>query len=177
MGARKLLRYLGINIIKDEQDIYEEVSEPTFNHITKDLSKWRYIACLWNSCSCSNTSRRNYGRISLWPRGGGKLLQSCPTLQPCGLQLARLLCPWDSPGRTTGVGCNFLLQGIFPTQGSNLSLLHLLHWQAGSLPLAPPYDRRLGYIEDQKKKKLFKKKKFDKFDYIKIKIYVYENVS
>ena len=30
------------------------------------------------------------------------------------------------------------LQGIFPTQGSNLSLLHLLHWQVGSLPLAPP---------------------------------------
>ena len=46
MGARKLLRYLEINIIKDEQDIYEEVSEPTFNHITKALSKWRYIACL-----------------------------------------------------------------------------------------------------------------------------------
>ena len=35
----------------------------------------------------------------------------------------RLLCP---------------LQGIFPTQGSNLGLLCLLRWQAGSLPLAPP---------------------------------------
>ena len=33
---------------------------------------------------------------------------------------------------------HFLLQGIFPTQGSNLRLLRLLHWQAGSLPLAPP---------------------------------------
>ena len=32
---------------------------------------------------------------------------------------ARLLCPWDSPGKNTGVGCHFLLQGIFPTQGSN----------------------------------------------------------
>ena len=31
----------------------------------------------------------------------------------------RLLCPWDSPGKNTGVGCHFLLQGIFPTQGSN----------------------------------------------------------
>ena len=38
----------------------------------------------------------------------------------------------------TGVGCHALLQGIFPTQGSNPSLLHLLHWQVGSLPLAPP---------------------------------------
>ena len=42
--------------------------------------------------------------------------------------------PWDFPGKTTGLGCHFLLQG-FLTQGSNLSLLHLLHWQADSLPL------------------------------------------
>ena len=28
------------------------------------------------------------------------------------------LCPWDSPGKNTGVGCHFLLQGILPTQGS-----------------------------------------------------------
>ena len=34
----------------------------------------------------------------------------------------RLLCPWDSPGKNTGVGCHFLLQGIFPTKGSNPSL-------------------------------------------------------
>jgi len=45
-----------------------------------------------------------------------------------------LLCPWDFPGKYTGVGCHFL-QGIFWTQGSNPSLLH---WQAHSLPLAPP---------------------------------------
>ena len=37
-----------------------------------------------------------------------------------------------------GVGCHFLLQGIFPTQGLNQHLLHLLRWQACSLPLAPP---------------------------------------
>ena len=49
-----------------------------------------------------------------------------------------LLCPWDSPGKNTRVGCSFLLQGIFPTQGLNPSLLCLLRWQAGSLPLAPP---------------------------------------
>ena len=35
-----------------------------------------------------------------------------------------LLCLWDSPGKNTGVGCYFLLQGIFPTQGLNLGLLH-----------------------------------------------------
>ena len=43
----------------------------------------------------------------------------------------------DSPGKNTGVGSHALLQGIFLTQGSNLRLLHLLHWQAGSLPLVP----------------------------------------
>ena len=41
----------------------------------------------------------------------------------------RLLCPWDIPGKNTGVGCHFLLQGIFPTQGSSPHLLSLLHWQ------------------------------------------------
>ena len=43
-----------------------------------------------------------------------------------------VVCPWDFPGKNTGVGCHPLLQGIFPTQGSNLSLLHcrwiLCHW-------------------------------------------------
>ena len=49
--------------------------------------------------------------------------QLCPTLfRPHGLQPFRLLCPWDSPGKNPGVGCHFLLQGIFPTQGSNLHL-------------------------------------------------------
>ena len=51
------------------------------------------------------------------------------------LQPAVLLCPWDSPGKNTGVGCHFLLQGIFPTQGSNPHLLCLLHWQTVSLYL------------------------------------------
>ena len=65
------------------------------------------------------------------------------------LQLCLALCnPMDckppgssvhgSPGKNTGMGCHSLLQGIFPTQGWNLCLLRLLHWQAGSLPLAPP---------------------------------------
>ena len=35
---------------------------------------------------------------------------------------SRLLCPWDFPGNSTGVGCHFLLQGTFPTQGSNPGL-------------------------------------------------------
>ena len=35
-----------------------------------------------------------------------------------------ILCPWASPGKNTGVDCHALLQGIFPTQRSNLHLLH-----------------------------------------------------
>ena len=48
----------------------------------------------------------------------------CDCLQPHGLLPTRLLCPWDSPGKNTGVGCHSLLQRIFPTQVLNLSLLH-----------------------------------------------------
>ena len=38
--------------------------------------------------------------------------------------MARLLCPWDFPGKKSGVDCHFLLQGISPTQRLNPSLLH-----------------------------------------------------
>ena len=50
--------------------------------------------------------------------------QSRPTLTPQGLKPARVLCPWVSPGNNTGVGCHALLQGSFPTQGSNPGLLY-----------------------------------------------------
>ena len=77
-----------------------------------------------------------------------KLLQPCLTLCDLyGLQSVRLLCPWDSPGTGTGVGCHALLQGIFLTQGLNLCLLCLLHWQAGSLPLVPPGKPYIVYVK------------------------------
>ena len=60
------------------------------------------------------------------------------SLQPRGLQPPRLLCPWNSPGEITGVSCHLLLHGIFLTQGSNLHLLHHLHWQAGFFSTVPP---------------------------------------
>ena len=72
-----------------------------------------------------------------------KSLQSCPTLCD-SMDFATLwtvdrpLCPWDSPGKNTRVGCHASLQEIFPTWGSNSCLLRLLHWQAGSLPLVSP---------------------------------------
>ena len=46
------------------------------------------------------------------------------SLWPRGLQPTRLLCPRNSPGKSSTVGCHFLLQGIFPTQGSNPGLRH-----------------------------------------------------
>ena len=67
-----------------------------------------------------------------------KSLQSCPTVcdpmdcSPPGSSVHGIL------QARISVGCHALLQGIFPIQGSNPRLLHLLHWQAGSLPLVPP---------------------------------------
>ena len=51
------------------------------------------------------------------------------SLRPHGLESIRLLCPWNFPGKNTRVGCHFLLQGIFPTQGWNLCLQH---WDSGA---------------------------------------------
>ena len=56
-------------------------------------------------------------------------------LQLYGLQLTRLFCPRDFLGKNTGVGCYFLLQWIFPTQGLNQQLLQ---WQVDSLTTEPP---------------------------------------
>ena len=65
---------------------------------------------------------------------------------PHGLLPARRLCPWDLPGKDTVVGCHFLLQKIFPTQGL---IPCLQHWQAGTLPLShlgSPLTEYGGYI-------------------------------
>ena len=61
--------------------------------------------------------------------------KSCSTVvKSHGLQPARLLCPWNLPGKNTGVCCcHHFLHGIFPIKRSNSSLLH---WQADSLPLS-----------------------------------------
>ena len=54
-----------------------------------------------------------------------EIAQSCPTLcNPLDCSPPGSSIPWDSPGKNTGMGCHFLLQEIFPTQGLNLGLLH-----------------------------------------------------
>ena len=104
------------------------------------LTHLRSCSC-WCGLLCEEAllqERRK--RSSQWFSGkeGKKrlVIQSCPALlQPHGLLPARLLHPWNSPGKNTGVGCHSLLQGILPTQGSNLGLLQ---WQADSYCLSHP---------------------------------------
>ena len=73
-------------------------------------NQWEYKH-VW--CSVVFNSFRLHGRMRL-------------------MELSRLHSPWNFPGKNTGVDCYFLLQEIFPAQGSNLSLLCHLHWQAVS---------------------------------------------
>ena len=73
----------------------------------------------------------------VFPTVGRRSVMS-DSLRPHGLQPTRLLSPWDFSGKNAGVGCHALLQGIFLSQGSKPGLLHFLHWQVSSLPLAPP---------------------------------------
>ena len=61
--------------------------------------------------------------------------QSGLTLQPYGLWPSRLLCPWDSPGKDTGVGCHSLHQRNFPTQGSNPGLLNRRQIKRNKVPV------------------------------------------
>ena len=66
--------------------------------------------------------------------------QSCPSLfapMDCS-QPARLLCPWNFPGTNTGVGCHFLFEGIFLTQGLKLASLASSSLAGGSFTTEPP---------------------------------------
>ena len=96
----------------------QSMGSPRMGHgrATKQQQQWqRYPLSYWNTGTTAAAD--------------AKSLQSCPPLlRPHGLLPARLLCPWNSPGKNT-----FLLQGIFPTQGPNPCLLH---WQVDSLSLS-----------------------------------------
>ena len=78
---------------------------------------WRH-----NFIFCSKFSDCHKFLVIRITKSESEVAQSCPTL--CDPMDTRLLCPWDSPGKNTEVACHFLLQGIFPTQGSNLGLQH-----------------------------------------------------
>ena len=65
----------------------------------------------------------SFSRESSWKWKWSRSVVS-DSLWPHGQKPTRLCRPWDFPGKNTGVGCHFLLQGIFPTQGLNPGLLH-----------------------------------------------------
>ena len=62
------------------------------------------------------------------------------SLQHYDLWPTRLLCPWDSLGKNTEMGCHFFLEGLLPPQGLNP---HLLHCLVGSLVPAGKPQRAL----------------------------------
>ena len=80
-----------------------------------------------------------FGCQQRWGRAVVVLSLSCvQLLWPHALWPSSLLCPWNFPGKNTRVSCNFILQGIFPTQASKLHLLHyrqiLYHWATREAP-------------------------------------------
>ena len=96
-------------------------------HGTKNLGLQAWLDPeVWKQCQWSFTSLSSHWMRIFYLARKWKWTHSVvsDSLWPCGLQTTRLLCPWDSPGKNTGVGCHFLFQGIFPTQRSNPGLLH-----------------------------------------------------
>ena len=111
MGSSRAVRQQ-----RKEPELGERAREPYKTKLREKKEMWRDRICK-SMCACSAVA---------------------DSVRPRGLWPARLLHPWDSPGKTTGVGFHSPLQGIFPTQGLNMRLLCLLHWQAASLSLVPP---------------------------------------
>ena len=92
-------------------------------YLESNISNWIQTLQILFSCTCMPA----------------KSLQSCPALCDPMDYSSPGSCTWDSPGKNnTGVDCYALLQGTFPTQGSNPHLSWLVCWQAASLPPAPP---------------------------------------
>ena len=100
-------------------------------------------------CSTINIAWRGLHDLALWTSPASSLSSSLMrqvlpslclvlshsvlshSLQPHGLQPTGSSIHGNSPGKSTGVGCHALLQGIFPTQGSNPGLPHfkqILYW-------------------------------------------------
>ena len=91
------------------------------NHPTLSLSKVRSVHLCLFCCLAYRvivTIFLNSMKVKV------KSLSRVQLFATCGLSPTKLLRPWDCPGKNTGVGCHFLLQGIFLTQGSNPGLSH-----------------------------------------------------
>ena len=103
------------------------------NELRSCIKIWKTYRINWKQFKHSSANTRI---ITLGWKWKCQLLSRVQPFVTPSTVASRLPCPWDSPGRSTGVGCHFLLQGIFPTQGLNPGLLHcrqiLYHW-VGSL--------------------------------------------
>ena len=79
----------------------------------------------WGAIAFSGPNSTRYKLWKAYLKVNVLVAQLCPTLcDPMDCSLPGCSCPWDFPGKNTGVGCHSLLQGTFPTQGSNPCLLH-----------------------------------------------------
>ena len=107
---------------------------------TRDIALLSAFSLSWGRTAPPSHSHSLSHSFTLWKLTS---LNLCVTMtQGCGLSHFSHVQPFatlwtvahqaplsmGSPGKNPGVGCQVLLQGIFPVQGSNLSLLHLLHW-------------------------------------------------
>ena len=98
-----------------------------------------YQYVIWIICSIILCFRL-YINTNLWWKKA-KVAQSCRLFVTPWTVPTRLLSPWNSPGKNTGMGCHCLLQRIFPTQGLNPGLLHyrrsLYHQPPGKFKIFP----------------------------------------
>ena len=100
-----------------------EASPAPVRSITRALSGWWRVVM-------GVKFRTRYQAVWTWTQlfwgarggGAGPVAHLCPTLCAPWTKPIRLLCPWHFPGKNIGVGCHFLLQGIFLTQKLNPSL-------------------------------------------------------
>ena len=131
--------------------ICSDVDRPRVCHTEQNQLEKNTFTYIWNLVKGYRWTYLQGRNTDMWTQGEkrgmgwiGRLeltyIHSCSvasvmsdSLQPRGLQSTWLLCPWNFSGRDTIVDCHFLLQGIFPTQGSKVCLLH---WQVDSLPLS-----------------------------------------
>ena len=86
---------------------------------------WNFVSVVYIMSTPSPSSSHSplaiwCGTLLLLPWSHFSPVWLCATLRSAAFQA---LCPWDSPGKKTWVGCHALLQGIIPNQGSNLGLL------------------------------------------------------
>ena len=107
----------------------------TFPHASVDKGEWSQSRPTNTSITKCSFSWLNVSSAAA--TAAAKSLQSCPTLRPHRHQPSRLHHPWDSPGKNTGVGYHFLLQGM-KVKVKSLSHVRLLATPWTAAYQAPP---------------------------------------